>query len=152
MSFLVDTNVISELRKPKPASAVAQFVAAQPGELLFTTDVTFGEIRFGIEQLEDPEVVQPTLGGDWIKKEGWTASRGRGVESAIAGDGLPPTRQASPGLELTDTSSLGRCLFLQQEKNTSTKRNQQRFAEKRLHNLLDEADKLVTPDSVHHLA
>jgi predicted nucleic acid-binding protein len=28
-------------------------VASQPGELLFTTDVTFGEIRFGIEQLED---------------------------------------------------------------------------------------------------
>jgi len=28
-------------------------VATQRGELLFTTDVTFGEIRFGIEQLED---------------------------------------------------------------------------------------------------
>jgi predicted nucleic acid-binding protein len=52
--WLLDTNVVSELRKPKPAAAVAAFVAAQPGELLFTTDVTFGEIRFGIEQLEDP--------------------------------------------------------------------------------------------------
>jgi predicted nucleic acid-binding protein len=37
----------------KPAAAVAQFVSTQPGELLFTTKVTFGEIRFGIEQLED---------------------------------------------------------------------------------------------------
>jgi predicted nucleic acid-binding protein len=52
--WLLDTNVVSELRKPKPAAAVAEFVAAQPGELLFTTEVTFGEIRFGIEQLEDP--------------------------------------------------------------------------------------------------
>ena len=51
--WLLDTNVVSELRKPRPASAVAKFVAAQPGELLFTTEVTFGEIRFGIEQLED---------------------------------------------------------------------------------------------------
>jgi toxin FitB len=51
--WLLDTNVVSELRKPRPASAVAAFVAAQHGELLFTTEVTFGEIRFGIEQLED---------------------------------------------------------------------------------------------------
>ena len=51
--WLLDTNVVSELRKPRPNSAVAAFVAAQPGEVLFTTEVTFGEIRFGIEQLED---------------------------------------------------------------------------------------------------
>lgn len=52
--WLLDTNVVSELRKPKPALAVTEFVAAQPGEALFTTQITFGEIRFGIEQLEDP--------------------------------------------------------------------------------------------------
>jgi predicted nucleic acid-binding protein len=51
--WLLDTNVVSELRKPNPAALVAEFVTAQPGELLFTTEVTFGEIRFGIEQLED---------------------------------------------------------------------------------------------------
>ena len=47
----VYTNVLRELRKPKPAAAVAQFVNTQPGELLFTTEVTFAETRFGIEQL-----------------------------------------------------------------------------------------------------
>lgn len=52
--WLLDTNVLSELRKPRPNAKVVEFVAAQPGELLFTTAVTFGEIRFGIEQLEDP--------------------------------------------------------------------------------------------------
>src|SRR5271169_5165225 len=51
--WLLDTNVVSELRRPKPDIAVAEFVSAQPGDLLFTTQVTFGEIRFGIEQLED---------------------------------------------------------------------------------------------------
>jgi predicted nucleic acid-binding protein len=39
---------------PKPDLRATKFVAAQPGELLFTTEVTFGEIRFGIEQLQDP--------------------------------------------------------------------------------------------------
>jgi hypothetical protein len=52
--WLLDTNVVSELRKPRPASGPVEFVAAQPGDLLFTTEVTFGEIRFGIEQIEDP--------------------------------------------------------------------------------------------------
>ena len=51
--WLLDTSVVSELRKSRPNSAVSEFVAAQPGEVLFTTEVTFGEIRFGIEQLED---------------------------------------------------------------------------------------------------
>jgi predicted nucleic acid-binding protein len=52
--WLLDTNVVSELRKPKPSAAVAGFVAAQLGEMLFTTEVTFGEIRFGTEQVDDP--------------------------------------------------------------------------------------------------
>ena len=51
--WLLDTNIVSELRRPKPAGTVVEFVTAQAGELLFTTEVTFGEIRFGIEQLED---------------------------------------------------------------------------------------------------
>lgn len=53
--FLLDTNVISELRRPRPDPAVVAFVAAQPEESLFLSDVTFAEIRFGIEQATDPE-------------------------------------------------------------------------------------------------
>lgn len=52
--WLLDTNVVSELRRPKPNRKVVEFVAAQPGTMLFTSDVTFGEIRYGIEQLTDP--------------------------------------------------------------------------------------------------
>ena len=51
--WLLDTNVISELRKPKPNANVTSFVANQPGETLYLSDVTFAEIRFGIEQLDD---------------------------------------------------------------------------------------------------
>lgn len=51
--WLLDTNVVSELRKPKPDSKVVNFIAAQPGETLFITDVTLAEIAYGIEQLSD---------------------------------------------------------------------------------------------------
>lgn len=48
--WLLDTNVISEVRKPRPHAKVLAFIAAQPLELLFISSVTLAEIRFGIEQ------------------------------------------------------------------------------------------------------
>jgi predicted nucleic acid-binding protein len=51
--WLLDTNVISELRKPNPDSKVINFIAAQPGATLFVADVTQAEITYGIEQLGD---------------------------------------------------------------------------------------------------
>ena len=50
--WLLDTNVLSELRKPKPDRKVTRFVAAQPLETLFVSVVTLAEIRFGIELVE----------------------------------------------------------------------------------------------------
>ena len=52
--WLIDTNVVSELRRARPAQKVRAFVAGQPGDVLFTSDVTFAEVRFGIEQITDP--------------------------------------------------------------------------------------------------
>jgi toxin FitB len=51
--WLIDTNVISELRRPKPESRVIAFIAGQPLESLFISSVTFAEIRFGIETIAD---------------------------------------------------------------------------------------------------
>ncbi len=51
--WLLDTNVLSELRRPKPERKVVSFVAAQPIELLYVSSVTFAEIRFGIELVTD---------------------------------------------------------------------------------------------------
>jgi predicted nucleic acid-binding protein len=50
---LLDTNILSELRRPKPEPKVVAFVAAQPLDLLFVSAVTFAEIRFGIERVGD---------------------------------------------------------------------------------------------------
>ena len=52
--WLLDTNVLSELRKPKPESRVVDFVAGQPLHSLFVSTVTLAEIRFGIEMVPDP--------------------------------------------------------------------------------------------------
>jgi predicted nucleic acid-binding protein len=50
---LLDTNVVSELRKPRPHSRIIDFIGTQPGATLFVTEVTLGEIRYGIETLGD---------------------------------------------------------------------------------------------------
>ncbi len=52
--WLLDTNILSELRRPKPDPKVVDFVEAQPLENLFVSTVTFAEIRFGIELVADP--------------------------------------------------------------------------------------------------
>lgn len=51
--WLLDTNVLSELRRPRPEPKVVQFVSGQPLDHLYVSAVTFAEIRFGIELLED---------------------------------------------------------------------------------------------------
>ena len=47
--YLLDTNVISELMKPRPARSVADWIVATPEELLFLSVITIGEIRKGID-------------------------------------------------------------------------------------------------------
>jgi predicted nucleic acid-binding protein len=51
--WLLDTNVLSELRRPRPEAKVLQFVSGQKLQLLYVSAVTFAEIRFGIELVED---------------------------------------------------------------------------------------------------
>jgi toxin FitB len=51
--WLLDTNILSELRRPKPNPKVVAFVAGKPLDLLFVSIVTFAEIRFDIEQVAD---------------------------------------------------------------------------------------------------
>ena len=55
-NWLLDTNILCELRRRKPERKVVAFVAAQPLERLFVSAVTLAEIRFGIELLHDANV------------------------------------------------------------------------------------------------
>jgi hypothetical protein len=51
--WLLDTNILSELRRPKSEPKVLAFIAAQPLDRLFISTVTLAEIRFGIELVAD---------------------------------------------------------------------------------------------------
>lgn len=46
--IVLDTNVISELMRPRPAPAVVAWVAARPRSTLYTTSITRAEILYGI--------------------------------------------------------------------------------------------------------
>jgi toxin FitB len=63
--WLLDTNVLSELRRPKPERRVLTFIGAQPLDLLFVSTVTLAEIRFGIELVSDPS--QRSELNDWLQ-------------------------------------------------------------------------------------
>ena len=51
--WLLDTNILSELRRPQPEPRVVDFITRQPLEQLYTSVVVFAEIRFGIELAAD---------------------------------------------------------------------------------------------------
>lgn len=48
--FLLDTNVISELRKTRPHGAVTAWLSAMEEARLFVSAVTLGELQVGIER------------------------------------------------------------------------------------------------------
>ena len=66
-SWLLDTNVLSELRRPRPQPRVLSFIAEQPLESLHVSTVTLAEIRFGIERVKDP--MQRAELGDWLQNQ-----------------------------------------------------------------------------------
>jgi len=49
--YLLDTNIVSELRKPKPHGGVVAWVESVPDEDLHISAVSIGEIQRGVEQL-----------------------------------------------------------------------------------------------------
>ena len=51
--WLLDTNILSELRRPRPAANIVAFIGQQPLQRLYVSEVTFAEIRFGIELAVD---------------------------------------------------------------------------------------------------
>lgn len=86
MGFLIDTNVLSELRKKERANpGVRQWYASVQGESLYLSTLTLGEIRNGIERLRrrDPEA-SAHLEVWLLKVETDMADRILPVTSAIA--------------------------------------------------------------------
>ncbi len=51
--IILDTNVVSEVLRPEPESRVLAWLEKQPGNSVFTTAVTQGEVLYGIRLLPD---------------------------------------------------------------------------------------------------
>jgi toxin FitB len=51
--WLLDTNILSELRRPRPEPKVLTFISTKSVDALFVSSVTLAEIRFGIELVAD---------------------------------------------------------------------------------------------------
>lgn len=54
--FLLDTNVVSELRRQRPHGAVVAWLRSTDNSMLYLSSVTLGEIQAGIEltRVQDP--------------------------------------------------------------------------------------------------
>jgi len=51
VTYLLDTNILSETRKRKAATGVTDWIAATPPELLHVSVLTLGEIEHGIMRI-----------------------------------------------------------------------------------------------------
>lgn len=64
--YLLDTNVVSELRKPKPHGAVLQWIEAVPDADLHLSAVTIGEIQAGIELTREQDEAKAVEIEQWL--------------------------------------------------------------------------------------
>lgn len=67
MSYLLDSNVLSELRRKAPNPAVAHWISQRPARALFLSVLTLGEIRKGIDSLHD--LPKRQILNDWLETE-----------------------------------------------------------------------------------
>ena len=65
--YLLDTNVVSELRKPKPHGAVVQWMQGVPEPELHISAVTIGEIQAGIEITREQDEPKATELEQWLE-------------------------------------------------------------------------------------
>ncbi len=64
--YLLDTNVVSELRRPKPHGGVLAWIEAVPTEHLFLSAVTIGEIQAGIEITREQDATKAQALETWL--------------------------------------------------------------------------------------
>ena len=66
--YLLDTNVVSELRRSRPHGAVLAWLADVPADQLFVSSVTIGEIQAGIEITREQDAVRADELRDWLDR------------------------------------------------------------------------------------
>lgn len=84
MSYLVDTNILSELRRKQPDTRVSDWFAARPPMTLYLSVLAMGEIRKGIAAATPPARRQAL--SDWLETDlpAYFAGRILPVDVAVA--------------------------------------------------------------------
>ena len=67
MSYLLDTNVLSELKRKSADSGVVSWFSQRPPATLYLSVLTLGEIRKGIEGVSEETRRQTLL--DWLETD-----------------------------------------------------------------------------------
>jgi hypothetical protein len=68
MGYLLDTNLLSDLRRARPHPAVAAWLAAVPEEEIFTSVVVIGEILQGILLVEPRDPAKAQALRSWLAR------------------------------------------------------------------------------------
>ena len=66
--YLLDTNVVSELRRPRPHRGALDWVTGAAPEQLYLSAVTVGEIQAGIELTREQDSAKAEELEDWLGK------------------------------------------------------------------------------------
>ena len=66
--YLLDTNVVSELRRPRPDRAVVDWIQDVPSDDLYLSAVTIGEIQAGIELTRQQDAAKAEEIEAWLER------------------------------------------------------------------------------------
>ncbi|MGE8355090.1 MAG: type II toxin-antitoxin system VapC family toxin [Microvirgula sp.] len=64
--YLLDTNIISELRRPRPHGAVLAWLESVPDSALYLSAVTLGEIQAGVELTREQDPAKAGEIEQWL--------------------------------------------------------------------------------------
>ncbi len=84
--YLLDTNVISELRKPQADANVVAWAKSILAPRLFISAITLKELETGVLRMERRDPVQGSVLRTWLKRHVMPAFDGRilAVDAAVA--------------------------------------------------------------------
>jgi len=66
--YLLDTNIISEVRKPRPHAGVVAWIEALREDQLYISAVTIGELQRGIERTRSQDKPKALAIESWLEK------------------------------------------------------------------------------------
>ena len=77
MRYLLDTNVVSELRRPRADDAVREWIGAQPVATLAISVITVMELEIGVRRVERRDPGQGEVLRQWLEQRVLSAFRDR---------------------------------------------------------------------------